>query len=115
VSTVFSQLVAVHHMNSEGGIADMKIEEIIDETAPVILSKVRGKLGYYMNFNEWNEELTVNSRTRMARKVSCRWESYVFHMSGGSMYYMYITSTGSDQKHPRHVEKHRRNEHHTWL
>ena len=51
MSTVLSQLVAVHHMNSEGGIADMKIEEIIDETAPVILSKVRGKLGYYMNFN----------------------------------------------------------------
>ena len=45
MSTVLSQLVAGHHMNSEGGIADMKIEEIIDETAPVILSKVRGKLG----------------------------------------------------------------------
>ena len=46
----------------------------------------------YMNFNEWNKELTVNSRpTRMARKVSCRWESHLFHMPGVSMYYVYIT------------------------
>ena len=45
----------------------------------------------YMNFNEWNKELTVNSPTRMARKVSCRWESHLFHMPGGSMYYVYIT------------------------
>ena len=46
-----------------------------------------------MNFNEWNKELTVNSRptTRMARKVSCRWDSHLFHMPGGSMYYVYIT------------------------
>ena len=45
----------------------------------------------YMNFNEWNKELTVNSPPRMARKVSCRWESHLFHMPGGSMYYVYIT------------------------
>jgi len=44
--TVISPLVAVHHLNSEGaGIADMKIEQIIDEIAPVILSRVRNKLG----------------------------------------------------------------------
>lgn len=44
--TVISPLVAVNHLTSEGaGIADVKIEQIIDETAPVILSRVRSKLG----------------------------------------------------------------------
>ena len=57
--------------------------------------------------------LTVNSRTRMARKVSCQWKSHAFHMSGGSMYCEYITWTGLDQKHPQHYKKHRNG--HTWL
>jgi len=44
--TVISPLVAVNHLTSEGaGISDMKIEQVIDEIAPVILSRVRSKLG----------------------------------------------------------------------
>jgi hypothetical protein len=44
--TVISPLVAVNHLTSEGaGISDMKIEQVIDEIAPVILSRVRRKLG----------------------------------------------------------------------
>jgi hypothetical protein len=44
--TVISPLVAVHHLNSDGsGISDFKIEQIIDEIAPSILSRVRNKLG----------------------------------------------------------------------
>lgn len=44
--TVISPLVAVNHLKSPGsGIADMKIESIIDFEAPEILHKVRRKLG----------------------------------------------------------------------
>jgi len=44
--TVISPLVAVNHLISKGaGISDMKIEEVIDEIAPSILSRVRNKLG----------------------------------------------------------------------
>lgn len=44
--TVISPLVAVNHLVSEGaGISDIKIEEVIDEIAPSILSRVRNKLG----------------------------------------------------------------------
>lgn len=44
--TVISPLVAVHHLSSDGsGISDFKIEQIIDEIAPNILSRVRNKLG----------------------------------------------------------------------
>ncbi len=28
---------------------------------------------------------------RTNRQLSCRWESHLFHMPGGSMYYVYIT------------------------
>eukprot|EP01083_Nonionella_stella_P065895 173060_1 len=44
--TVISPLVAVNHLQSDGaGISDMKIEEIIDDLAPDVLSRVRRKLG----------------------------------------------------------------------
>lgn len=43
--TVISPLVAVNHLNSEGGISDFVIEQVIDEIAPDVLSKVRRKLG----------------------------------------------------------------------
>ncbi len=43
--TVISPLVAVNHLQSEGGISDFLIEQVIDEVAPTILAKVRRKLG----------------------------------------------------------------------
>eukprot|EP00557_Chaetoceros_sp_GSL56_P011724 CAMPEP_0176479850 /NCGR_PEP_ID=MMETSP0200_2-20121128/1962_1 /TAXON_ID=947934 /ORGANISM="Chaetoceros sp., Strain GSL56" /LENGTH=303 /DNA_ID=CAMNT_0017875927 /DNA_START=371 /DNA_END=1282 /DNA_ORIENTATION=+ len=44
--TVISPLVAVNHLNADGsGISDFKIEQIIDDIAPSILSRVRNKLG----------------------------------------------------------------------
>lgn len=44
--TVISPLVAVWHLGAEGpAISDNKIENIIDEIAPMILTKVRQKLG----------------------------------------------------------------------
>ncbi len=44
--TVISPLVAVNHLQSEGpGISDMKIEQVIDDVAPGVLSRVRRKLG----------------------------------------------------------------------
>ena len=58
-----------------------------------------------MNFNEWNKELTVNSRpTRMARKVSCRWDSHLFHMPGGedpcTMCTLHLDRIGSEASSP---------------
>jgi hypothetical protein len=44
--TVISPLVAAHHLACQGsGIADMTIEDVIDNQAPPILSHVRSKLG----------------------------------------------------------------------
>ncbi|GFH50621.1 hypothetical protein CTEN210_07097 [Chaetoceros tenuissimus] len=45
--TVISPLVVVNHLQSVGcGIPDQKINEVIDEIAPIILSRVRRKHGY---------------------------------------------------------------------
>lgn len=47
--TVISPLVAIHHLSNEtnggAGIPDVMIENVIDNTAPGILRKVRSKLG----------------------------------------------------------------------
>jgi len=43
--TVISPLVAAYHLSCDGSIADVNIEEIIDNIAPPILSNVRNKLG----------------------------------------------------------------------